>query len=73
MLRCAVLLQSLLGRSVPRVAGGSGHGGRLFSRSPSQRQLAALAAGAGRKGASVHGGEYWRIMRAASGLAAMGE
>lgn len=66
------LPQSLLGRSVPR-SGGSLHGGRQFARSPSARQLAALAA-AGRKGASVHGaGEYWRVMRAASELAAMGE
>ena len=67
-----------------RVAAGRGSpAGRSFlTRSPSQAQLAALAAAAARapKGSparsrwSVHGaGEYWRVMRAASELAAMGE
>ena len=69
------LPQSLIGRNISRALSGSLHGGRNFARSPSQRQLATLAAGAaGRKGASVHSGsEYWRIMRAGAELAAMGE
>lgn len=63
----------LLGRLAAR-AGGSAHGGRLFVRSPSSQQLALLARASERQrgSATVHGpGDYWRVMRQASELAAM--
>lgn len=63
----------LLGRVAAR--GGSAHGGRLFVRSPSSQQLALLARASERQrgSATVHGpGDYWRVMRQASELAAMG-
>jgi serine/threonine protein kinase/Ca2+-binding EF-hand superfamily protein len=54
----------------------SGHGLRSFQRSPSLQQIATLAAAANRNtrgAATVHGpSDYWRIMRQASELAAMG-
>jgi len=51
-----------------------GSWGRSFVRSPSMQQLATLARAAHRRGAAtVHGpGDYWRIMRQASELAAIG-
>ncbi|PSC74049.1 Calcium-dependent kinase 29 [Micractinium conductrix] len=65
---------SLLGRLAQRGPGGSAHGGRLFRRSPSTQQLQLLARGIERScgSASVHGpGDYFRVMRQASELAAM--
>jgi serine/threonine protein kinase/Ca2+-binding EF-hand superfamily protein len=55
----------------------SGHGMRAFHRSPSLQQIATLAAAANRNAfrgaATVHGpSDYWRIMRQASELAAIG-
>jgi serine/threonine protein kinase/Ca2+-binding EF-hand superfamily protein len=62
---------------------GSGHGGRAYfmpgslgkaiPRSPSMQQLATLARAANRRGvATVHGpGDYWRVLRQASELAAI--
>ena len=69
-------LRPTLSGGFPRFNSGdlSAHGGRAFPRSPSVQQLATLARAAGRRGAAtVHGpGDYWRIMRQASELAAMG-
>lgn len=55
----------------------SGHGMRSLQRSPSLQQIATLAAAANRNNrgvaATVHGpSDYWRIMRQASELAAIG-
>ncbi|KAL4853803.1 Calcium-dependent protein kinase 34 [Chlorella vulgaris] len=67
-------LRGLLSRMATQRATGSMHGGQRFARSPSTQQLALLARGSERQRgtASVHGpGEYWRVLRQASELAAM--
>lgn len=53
---------------------GIGKAGRAISRSPTVEQIAMLARAANRRGsATVHGpGEYWRLLRQASEIAAMG-